>query len=116
MKAQSASSSRPRGSSPSTTSRKACARARLGGAGPERSPESGRPPRWRICHAVVTAPYSKGVIPLTLAHSQIVRFLDEACAKLDGEWLLIGGAAAAVWFKPGRVTEDIDLIGMRGTP
>lgn len=34
---------------------------------------------------------------------------------LDGEWVLIGGAAAAVWFAPERTTEDIDMIGSRGT-
>lgn len=35
--------------------------------------------------------------------------------RLDGEWLLIGGAAAADWFAPARTTEDIDLIGLGGT-
>jgi hypothetical protein len=34
---------------------------------------------------------------------------------LDGEWLVIGGAAAADWFAPARTTEDIDLIGLGGT-
>lgn len=35
--------------------------------------------------------------------------------RLDGEWLLIGGAAAAAWFAPARTTEDVDLIGLGGT-
>ena len=35
--------------------------------------------------------------------------------RLDGEWLLIGGAAAAAWFSAARTTEDIDLIGLSGT-
>lgn len=38
-----------------------------------------------------------------------------AIERLDGDWLLIGGAAAAVWFRDDRVTEDVDLVGMAGT-
>jgi len=43
------------------------------------------------------------------------RFLALAAERLTGEWLLIGGAAAAAWFRDDRVTEDIDLIGLLGT-
>lgn len=46
---------------------------------------------------------------------RIESFLALAGARLDGEWLLIGGAAAAAWFSPSRTTEDLDLIGLRGT-
>jgi hypothetical protein len=35
--------------------------------------------------------------------------------RLEGEWLLVGGAAAAAWFAPGRTTEDLDLVGLAGT-
>ncbi len=43
------------------------------------------------------------------------RLLALAAERLDGDWLLIGGAAAAAWFRDDRVTEDVDLIGMAGT-
>lgn len=35
--------------------------------------------------------------------------------QLSGEWLLVGGAAAACWFSPERTTEDLDLIGLGGS-
>jgi len=41
--------------------------------------------------------------------------LELAGDRLSGEWLLIGGAAAAAWFSPVRTTEDIDLIGLVGS-
>jgi hypothetical protein len=45
----------------------------------------------------------------------VERLLDAAAARLTGEWLLLGGAAAAAWFSPDRVTEDVDLVGLDGT-
>src|SRR2546422_846854 len=36
--------------------------------------------------------------------------------QLEGEWLLIGGALAALWFAPRRTTEDVDIVGLRGDP
>ncbi len=56
------------------------------------------------------------MVPLRLDRARIERFLDAACDRLEGEWLLVGGAAAAIWFMDGRVTEDVDLIGLAGTP
>ena len=41
--------------------------------------------------------------------------LDSAEGRLTGEWLLVGGALASIWFNPARVTEDVDLIGLAGT-
>ena len=55
------------------------------------------------------------MVASSLGRAHIEHFLDRAAAKLEGDWLLVGGAAAAVWFDPGRVTEDIDLIGLGGT-
>lgn len=46
---------------------------------------------------------------------RIDALLELAGQRLDGEWLLVGGCAAAVWFSPGRTTEDVDLVGMQGT-
>lgn len=37
------------------------------------------------------------------------------CERLEGEWLLIGGAIAALWFEPRRTTEDVDILGLKGT-
>jgi hypothetical protein len=54
--------------------------------------------------------------PLDLDRGRICGFLDAVGRRLSGEWLLVGGAAAAVWFSEGRVTEDIDLVGLEGTP
>ena len=37
--------------------------------------------------------------------------------RLHGDWLLVGGALAALWLdEPGRTTEDVDLIGLSGAP
>lgn len=45
----------------------------------------------------------------------IARLLDAAERRLEGEWILVGGALAAIWFRPERVTEDVDLVSLRGT-
>lgn len=47
--------------------------------------------------------------------ARIEALLSRACQRLSGEWLLVGGSAAAVWFAPARTTEDIDLVGLGGT-
>lgn len=60
-------------------------------------------------------PYGSTMIPLRFDRSRIQRVLAEAAARLEGEWLLIDGAAAAAWFSDGRTTEDLDLIGLGGT-
>ena len=59
--------------------------------------------------------HGTGVSRVELDRPRIERFLDRAAASLEGDWVLIGGAAAAVWFAPARTTEDIDLIGAAGT-
>jgi hypothetical protein len=51
-----------------------------------------------------------------LDRAAIARVIDAITDRLDGEWLLIGGALVALWAEPRRVTEDIDVVGMRGTP
>ncbi len=52
---------------------------------------------------------------IELDRARIERLLESAAEKLTGDWVLVGGAAAAVWFAPSRTTEDIDLIGPQGT-
>jgi hypothetical protein len=54
--------------------------------------------------------------PLRFDRTRIEAFLALASEQLEGEWLLIGGAAAAAWFSMARTTEDVDLIGLAGTP
>lgn len=37
--------------------------------------------------------------------------------RLHGDWLLVGGALAALWLdEPSRTTEDVDLVGLSGVP
>ncbi len=52
---------------------------------------------------------------IELDRARIERLLQSAAEKLTGDWILVGGAAAAVWFAPGRTTEDLALIGPHGT-
>jgi hypothetical protein len=40
---------------------------------------------------------------------RIVRAIGE---QLDGNWLLVGGAALALWVAPRRQTEDVDIVAM----
>ena len=37
------------------------------------------------------------------------------CESVGGEWLLVGGALVALWLEPRRVTEDIDVVSLRGS-
>lgn len=55
------------------------------------------------------------MVPLRFDQARIAAFLELAGARLTGDWLLIGGAAAAAWFAVERTTEDLDLIGLGGT-
>jgi hypothetical protein len=55
------------------------------------------------------------VAPLRFDRSRIEELLRLAADQLEGDWLLIGGGAAAAWFSPARTTEDLDLIGLGGT-
>jgi hypothetical protein len=59
--------------------------------------------------------YPSSVTRVELGQERIRRFLVRAGDDLAGEWLLVGGAAAAVWFASDRTTEDIDLVGKEGT-
>ena len=47
--------------------------------------------------------------------ARVEKFLEVVGERLEGQWLLVGGAAAAAWFAPGRTTEDLDIIGLSGS-
>jgi hypothetical protein len=55
------------------------------------------------------------VVPLRFDRARIQGLLELIGERLTGDWLLIGGAAAAAWFAPVRTTEDIDLVGLGGS-
>jgi hypothetical protein len=54
-------------------------------------------------------------LPTSFDKARIEAVLEAACKRLDGEWLLLGGALVALWFESRRTTEDLDLVGLRGT-
>lgn len=51
-----------------------------------------------------------------LEKQRIEAIVDAIAERLDGEWLLIGGALVALWLDDRRTTEDVDIIGLRGLP
>lgn len=53
--------------------------------------------------------------PLRFDRARIQAIVQLVGERLEGEWLLIGGGAAAAWFAPSRTTEDLDLVGLAGT-
>ena len=53
--------------------------------------------------------------PLVLDRARLAELLEAACATLSGDWVLLGGALAALTFSAERVTEDIDLVPL-GAP
>jgi hypothetical protein len=50
------------------------------------------------------------VAGLELDRARIEALLARAADTLDGDWMLVGGALAALWFSPERTTQDIDLV------
>jgi hypothetical protein len=50
------------------------------------------------------------VTGVELDRARIEQLLRRAADTLEGDWILVGGAAAAMWFSPERTTQDIDLV------
>lgn len=50
-----------------------------------------------------------------LDSQRIAAVVDAIGDRLDGEWLLIGGGLVALWLDGRRTTEDVDVVGLRGT-
>ena len=53
---------------------------------------------------------------MDLDRARIESIVEAVADRLDGDWLLVGGALVALWIEPGRTTEDVDLVGVRPTP
>jgi hypothetical protein len=51
-----------------------------------------------------------------LSKERIQRLVQAAGERLTGDWVLVGGALAAVWFAADRVTVDVDLISLADRP
>ena len=51
-----------------------------------------------------------------LGRERLEELLATLAERLDGDWLLLGGALVALWLEPRRVTEDIDLVSLAGLP
>jgi hypothetical protein len=51
-----------------------------------------------------------------LDHPRLAGIVAQAAERLDGDWLLVGGAAAALWLDHRRTTEDVNLVPLDDTP
>lgn len=47
-----------------------------------------------------------------LDRDAIERIVHAIGDRLAGEWLIVGGAALALWVTPRRLTEDVDVVAM----
>ena len=54
-------------------------------------------------------------MPEELDRSRLEEVVSAISERLDGDWLLIGGALVSLWLRPGRATEDVDVVGLGGT-
>ncbi len=41
---------------------------------------------------------------------KVEQVIERACAAIDGDLILVGGALVSVWLEPRRLTEDIDIF------
>jgi hypothetical protein len=53
-------------------------------------------------------------VPLELNRARLDEILGAVADRLEGDWLLVGGALSALWLRPERVTEDVDIFGLSG--
>ena len=59
--------------------------------------------------------YGTRMPPIELGRERLEALLDALSERLEGDWLLIGGALVALWLEPRRVTEDVDLVSLSGS-
>ena len=50
---------------------------------------------------------------MELERQSIESIVHAVADRLEGEWLLVGGALVALWLQPERTTEDVDLVGFQ---
>jgi len=53
-------------------------------------------------------------VALAFDREQIRKIVHEIGERLEGDWLLIGGALVALWLESERTTEDLDAVSIRG--
>jgi hypothetical protein len=58
----------------------------------------------------------EGMKEPVLSMERIQRLVEAAGEQLTGDWVLVGGALAALWFAADRVTVDVDLISLPDRP
>jgi hypothetical protein len=56
------------------------------------------------------------VVEPALSKERIEKLIEAAGELLTGDWVLVGGALAALWFSPARVTVDVDLVALTDHP
>lgn len=83
-------------------------------AGLARGEPSGRPAAASVFQASST-PSIVANVPV-LDRDRLDAIVTAICEQLDGEWLVIGGAIVSLWLEPRRTTEDVDVLGLGGTP
>ncbi len=50
-----------------------------------------------------------------LDRDRLDAIVNAICERLDGEWLLVGGALVSLWLESRRTTEDVDVLGLDGS-
>jgi len=48
----------------------------------------------------------------SLDRARLVEITQAIADRIEGDWLLVGGALAALWLEPRRTTEDVDIVPM----
>jgi len=46
--------------------------------------------------------------------ARIEEILRDVAGRVEGDWMLVGGALVALWLDADRRTEDVDLVSLRG--
>lgn len=53
-------------------------------------------------------------MPVALGRAHLEAILRAVVDELDGDFVVVGGAAAALWLTPRRITNDIDIFPVAG--
>ena len=52
---------------------------------------------------------------IALDRARIEEILRDVADRVEGDWVLVGGALVAVWLDARRTTEDVDMVSIRGS-